>query len=145
MITMQRAFIFLLLFSAITAVIAAPSELDRKQRKHYAASKRFIRTTHGLPDHFDPIEHLDHLQPAHPRLEEDAWQLAQVAGNGPIHWTMDGSEKNFFATTRIASDSRLGARWNLNWRERPRDAYAFWHLKGGRWEALVASRYVADG
>ncbi len=107
MITLQRAFIFLLLLSVITAVIAAPNELDRKQLKHYAASKRFIRTTYGIGEQFEPIEHLAHLRPAHPGLEEDAWQHARVAGNGPIHWTMDGAEKNFFATTRIASNSRL--------------------------------------
>ncbi|EST04844.1 hypothetical protein PSEUBRA_006161 [Kalmanozyma brasiliensis GHG001] len=130
MVAILRALAFELLTFGVHSVIAPQPTLDRQQKRHYDASKRFLRTIYGYEE-YEPVERLAHFLPAHPQLEQHAWQHALAHGNGPVHWTMSSNEKNLFATTRIPSNSRLGRTWNLDWVDWPRDAYAFWHVKKG--------------
>ncbi|SJX62655.1 uncharacterized protein SRS1_25028 [Sporisorium reilianum f. sp. reilianum] len=126
MIVFKRA-VALLLWLSLARCVLSLIELKGEQRKHYEASLRFQHTLYA-PGH-EPVEYLDHLLPAHPTIEADAWQFAGGPGNGAILLTMDGKGRNFFATTRIPTGTLLSRKWNLNWPGNTKDAYALWHIK----------------
>lgn len=126
----------LLLLLVARQVRSAQPRLNSKQKTQYEAHLRFLRSIHGAAHGFRPTEYLSHLLPAHPNIEEEAWQFARSSGNGPVLWTLDGKERNIFATTRLPSQSQLGSKWNLSWRDSPKDAYAFWQVKGSKHKLL---------
>lgn len=145
MVAIRRILVLCILHCVAEQVVAPQPQLSRKQKKHYQASLRFLRSVHGVEASYHPTEYLPHLAPAHPNIDADAWHFATTPGNGPVLWTMDSREENFFATTKIPSQSRLGSTWNLDWRDNPKDAYALWHIHPGGHKLLRLDLWPAGG
>lgn len=132
----------LLLFAI--QVVAPQPRLSNKQRKHYNASLRFLRSVHGVNPDYTPVEYLPHIAPAWPNIESEVWETARTPGNGAVLWTLDDSERNIFATTKIPNHSPLARAWNLHGRE-DREAYAFWHINQDRHQLLRLDVWPAGG
>jgi len=114
------------LFCVWASALLEP-ELNSKQKHHYHASLDHLAAAHeGVPNGQDWLKYYSHLVVAHPDAEAKAWEHALLQGNGPVLVTMDGDD--IFATSKIPSGSRLGQRWNLDWRDNRRDAFAFWQI-----------------
>lgn len=145
MVAIRRAFLLALtIFCALAVAVPLPL-LDQKDIQHRNAAIVFLRSRHAVHGAFEPVESYSHLLGGHRDGEEDAWAFAHQPGNGPVHMTMDGKEKNFYVTTKIPSTSQLGRKWNLSWRDNPRDAYALWHIHRKGHKLLRLDRWPVGG
>jgi len=129
MVSTLRACIAVLGLAATLALAVLQPKLNSEQTPHHFAMDAYLRLSHAHIPHAKNVEFYPHLLAAHPNAEAKAWELAHTSGNGPVYVTSDGHDKNYFVTTKIPSNSRLGQEWNLNFRGNHRDAYVLWHLK----------------
>ncbi|SPO26923.1 uncharacterized protein UTRI_10672 [Ustilago trichophora] len=130
----------LVAFSTLAAAVLQP-ELTGSQTPHYESSLNFLRNRYTVPQDYPHLEAYSHILSGHPDGEAKAWELAGTENNGPVDYTMDGSERNIFATTRISGNSQLGRMWNLNSRDELSDVYAFWHIRKGKHKLLRLDKW----
>lgn len=135
--------LFFLLF--LPSALAPLPLLLPEEIRIYSVSRQLYTSLYGAPQLVRrPTEQYLHLRGAHPHLETQALEHAQMPGNGPFF--PEQTPGALYVSTQVQSDSLLGQTWNLKMQEggpmTRMDAHLFWRIdKRGRPKLLRVDAY----